>query len=361
MTISELPSQTKTTANTGRSYIYSITLTSSQMESQFLQIKPQSVDYKNFMALVPGPYQLLTVWYEPQVKLPTVKDSLRFMHIIYLFFYSDITTVMIPCMTFAILGAITNSALTFEPVSMFDLFYGCTQALLWLWGVLMVFDINNQNSPESIEEDRLNKPSRPIASGLISPEAASYLLKAMIAVTLGISYYNGVIQETLALFVLYWLYDNQGGNEDWFMRNLLAAGGYIFYALGSLAIISNHSETKAAKLWMIIFGLVILTTIHAQDFRDMEGDQLKGRTTLPLIMGSKTGRMTLAASLMFWSIFCPYYLGLPLYAYGLTAGFAGTTGLRFISKTDNTSDKKSFHLYCLWVAAMLQLPAMASA
>ena len=111
----------------------------------------------------------------------------------------------------------------------------------------------------------------------------------------------------------------------------------------------------------IIFGLVILTTIHAQDFRDMEGDSLKGQTTLPLIMGSKTSRTTLGASLMFWSIFCPYYLNLSYYAYALTAGFAGMTGLRFILKTDHASDKKSFHLYCLWVAAMLQLPAMAVA
>lgn len=340
-------------------------LQSSEMESQSLQMKPQRrIDSDILVSPVPRPYQLFTVWYEPQVKMPkmpTINDAVRFLHIIYLFFYSDITTVIIPCMTFGILGAYTNSALTFGPVSILDLCYNCPQALLWLWGVLMVFDINNQNSPESIEEDRLNKPSRPIASGRISPAAASDLLKAMIAVTLGISYVNGVIPETLALFVLYWLYDNQGGNEDWFMRNVLAAGGYIFYALGSLAIVSNHSETRTAKLWMIIFGLVILTTIHAQDFRDVEGDSLKGRTTLPLIMGSKTGRMTLAASLMFWSVFCPYYLNLSYYAYALTAGFAGMTGLRFILKTDNASDKKSFHLYCLWVAAMLQLPAMAVA
>ncbi|QGA18552.1 hypothetical protein EYB26_006237 [Talaromyces marneffei] len=339
-------------------------LQSSQMESQSLRIEPQSIDYDILSSPVPRPYQLFTVWYEPQHKMPkvpTAHDVVRFLHIIYLFFYSDITTVMIPCMTFGILGAITNSTLTFEPVGVLDLIYNSSQALLWLWGVLMVFDINNQNSPESIEEDRLNKPSRPIASGRISPAAASNLLYVMIAVTLFISYVNGVIPETLALFVLYWLYDNQGGNEDWFMRNLLAAGGYIFYALGSLAIVSSHSETRAAKLWMIIFGLVILTTIHAQDFRDMDGDQLKGRTTLPLIMGSKTGRMTLAASLMFWSIFCPYYLNLSHYAYYLTTGFGGMTGLRFILKTDNASDKKSFHLYCLWVAAMLQLPAMALA
>ena len=331
-------------------------LQSSEMESQSLQIKAQSIDYDILASPVPRPYQLFTVWSEPQVKLPelpTMNDAIRFLHIIYLFFYSDITTVMIPCMTFGILGAYTNSALTFSPISLRDLCYNCPQALLWLWGVLMVFDINNQNSPESIEEDRLN--------GRISPAAASSLLQVMIVVTLGISYVNRVIPETLALFVLYWLYDNQGGNEDWFMRNLLAAGGYIFYALGSIAIVSNHSETRAAKLWMIIFGLVILTTIHAQDFRDMEGDQLKGRTTLPLIMGSKTGRMTLGASLIFWSVFCPYYLNLSYYAYFLTAGFAGMTGLRFILKTDNTSDKKSFHLYCLWVAAMLQLPAMAVA
>lgn len=326
-------------------------LESSQMESQSIDLAyPEKLANLN---------QLLRFKHQIHVEVPTGRSIFRFLHIIYLFFYSDITTVMVPCMTFGILGSLTNSALTAESPSLSTLFYTCPQALAWLWGVLMVFDINNQNSPESIEEDRINKPSRPIASGRISPTAASYLLQAMIALTLLISYSTGVVPETLALFVLYWLYDNQGGNEDWMMRNLLAAGGYIFYSIGSLSIISNHSETMAAKLWMFVFGLVIFTTIHAQDFRDMEGDQLKGRTTLPLIMGSKTGRVTLAASIMFWSIFCPFYLRLPLHAYGLAAGLGGFTGWRFMSKTDNASDKKSFHLYCLWVAVMLQLPAMA--
>lgn len=334
-------------------------LWSSQMESQSLQLQPLSIDYDLLTSPIPVPYHLVTGCFEKRIKLPSLQDCLRLLHIIYLFFYSDITTVVIPCMTFGILGAITNSTLTHQPIAVMDLRHYIPQALLWLWGVLMVFDINNQNSPESIEEDRLNKPSRPIASGRITPAAASSLLHAMIFLTLVISYINRVIPETLALFVLYWLYDNQGGNEDWFMRNLLAAGGYIFYALGTLAIISNHTETRDAKLWMIVFGLAILTTIHAQDFRDMEGDQLKGRTTLPLMLGAKTGRLTLAVSLMFWSVFCPYYLGLPTYAYCLTTGFGGVTGLRFVLKTDISADKKSFHLYCLWVAAMLQLPVMA--
>lgn len=324
----------------------------SQMESQHIDeipLKPTSLSLS----------QLLNFLNETEMQIPTPRSLFHLLHIIYLFFYSDITTVMLPCMTFGVLGSVTRSVLTTGALPISTLLYTCPLALAWLWGVLMVFDINNQNSPESIEEDRINKPLRPIASGRISPTAASHLLHAIIALTLLMSYALKVVPETLALFVLYWLYDCQGGNEDWFMRNLLAAGGYIFYALGSISIVSNHSETTASKLWMITFGLVILTTIHAQDFRDMDGDRLKGRTTLPLIMGSRTGRFTLAGSLLFWSIFCPYYLGLPLQAYCLTLGLGGSTGLRFILKTDTTSDKKSFHLYCLWVAIMLQLPAMA--
>jgi 4-hydroxybenzoate polyprenyltransferase len=326
-------------------------LESSQMESQHMEY-----EYKEDLVTL---NKLLNLWNQLDIQVPVGRGLLRFLHIIYLFFYSDIITVMLPCITFGILGSFTNSSLTEGPLPISTLFYTCPKALCWLWGVLMVFDINNQNSPESIEEDRINKPSRPIASGRISPTAASYLLQAMIVLTLLISFSTGVVPETLALFVLYWLYDNQGGNEDWFMRNLLATGGYIFYSLGSLSIVSNHSETRAAKLWMVIFGLVILTTIHAQDFRDMEGDQLKGRTTLPLIMGSKTGRITIAATLVFWATFCPFYLGLPFHAYCLAVGLGAFTGWQFVSKTDNASDKKSFHLYCLWVAIMLQLPAMA--
>lgn len=222
----------------------------------------------------------------------------------------------------------------------------------------MVFDINNQNSPASIEEDQINKPSRPIASGRIHPTEATWLLQGMILLSLALGYVTGVMQETVVLFALYWAYDNQSGNENWFMRNLLAAGGYIFYALGSLAIVSGHTDTRDARLWMLIFGLVILSTIHAQDFRDMEGDALKGRTTVPLLMGSESARWSLAGCLAFWSVVCPYYLGLSTYSYILPIVLGAFTGLRFVHNTDNASDKKSFHLYCVWVSVMLQLPAI---
>lgn len=263
-----------------------------------------------------------------------------------------------PSMTFAIMGSLTNSTLTTEPLQISAILRNCPRALTWLWAVLMVFDINNQNSPASIEEDQINKPSRPIASGRIHPTEASWLLQGIILLSLGLGYVTGVMQETVALFALYWAYDNQSGNENWFMRNLLAAGGYIFYALGSLTIVSGHTDTRDARLWMLIFGLVILSTIHAQDFRDMEGDALKGRTTIPLLMGPESARWTLAVILLFWSVICPYYLGLSRYSYFIPVALGGFTGLKFVRNIDTASDKKSFHLYCIWVSVMLQLPAI---
>jgi 4-hydroxybenzoate polyprenyltransferase len=90
----------------------------------------------------------------------------------------------------------------------------------------------------------------------------------------------------------------------------------------------------------------------------MEGDALKGRTTVPLLMGSESSRWTLAVTLVFWSAVCPYYLGLSTYSYILPMALGTFTGLNFVRNTDNVSDKKSFHLYCVWVSVMLQLPAI---
>lgn len=60
-------------------------------------------------------------------------------------------------------------------------------AILWISLAALDFSIANQRLPSSIEEDRINKPYRPIASGRITPASASTLRMCICVTALAFS------------------------------------------------------------------------------------------------------------------------------------------------------------------------------
>ncbi len=56
-----------------------------------------------------------------------------------------------------------------------------------------------------------------------------------------------------------------------------------------------------ARLSLLMSGLIILTTVHAQDFSDVEGDKAIGRITLPLY-APLFSRFLVCIGVPMWSI-----------------------------------------------------------
>ena len=52
----------------------------------------------------------------------------------------------------------------------------------------------------------------------------------------------------------------------------------------------------------VLNALVVLTSIHAQDFQDIEGDSAEGRETLPILYPAAS-RMSMIVLLPGWSLF----------------------------------------------------------
>lgn len=51
----------------------------------------------------------------------------------------------------------------------------------------------------------------------------------------------------------------------------------------ALTALSDGKLLPRAYLWILITGAVVATTVHAQDFPDIEGDEKRGRQTLPML------------------------------------------------------------------------------
>lgn len=95
----------------------------------------------------------------------------------------------------------------------------------------------------------------------------------------------------------------------------------------------------------MLISLVIFTTIHALDFKDIEGDGLIGRRTLPILY-PLVSRLCTAALIPFWSLLLAYHYrdASPLISLG-TIVLGLSTGARFAWKRTREADRTSGVLY----------------
>ncbi|KAF2971931.1 hypothetical protein GQX73_g1646 [Xylaria multiplex] len=230
-----------------------------------------------------------------------------FLFTLYLFTASDFSTVLLPQTLFALFsafsGQFTTSSWQAEP--QMTLTTRLFRVVLWIWLQLLVLDLSNQRLPDSIAEDIVNKPWRPITSDRITAEGARRLLIASIAITLATSSYLGVTSEALLLFMFNWMYNDLGlANSHWLLRNLMNALGITTIGAGATRVACGDLTFMAvpATRWWLLCGGMLMTTIHAQDMYDQQGDAVRGRSTAPLVLGDGVARWTVGAGVLFWSM-----------------------------------------------------------
>ncbi|EIW64971.1 uncharacterized protein TRAVEDRAFT_93217, partial [Trametes versicolor FP-101664 SS1] len=198
--------------------------------------------------------------------LKAIRD---FVYTLWLFTYSDLKTVFFPTLIFGTTAA---------PI------YTTSQILpraAWIWLHLLQFCLSNQCL--SPEEDAANKPWRPIAARRITTENAQILRWAMLPVCLFVSAHYGVLLPSITLAIATLAHNELRLDSGWLARNVCNAVGYASFNAGATyAACAGGCDWKATSVAaQVLNALVILTTIQAQDFQDIEGDQLSGRWTLP--------------------------------------------------------------------------------
>ncbi len=89
---------------------------------------------------------------------------------------------------------------------------------------------------------------------------------------------------------------------------------------------------------------IVLTTIHAQDFRDEAGDRLEKRRTIPIVMPN-AGRTSMLVGLWAWSLCLCTLFPLPVWLQVVVLVLGAWVGLRFYLLRDPVADKRSYLLY----------------
>lgn len=288
----------------------------------------------------------------------------EFLHTLYLFTANDFPTFAIPTTLFALFGALSGSTLTTNTAPQFlATLSRIPLALLVVWTNLLIFDISNQRSPSAVEEDKINKPHRPLPSGKITAEATRRLLLIGVPIVLAVGWALGCWQETLLLFTATWMYnDLLGCDESWVLRNLLIAIGYGLYSSAALRVMVGpvHALTSKGTQWIAMVTLVMFVTQHICDIKDAEGDRVRGRKSAPIVLGDDLVRWSVAVPILLCSIACPAFFGLGVSSFLCMLVAGAVVAGRTLMLKDLKSDKLTWKLWALWTVGLFALPLVAN-
>jgi 4-hydroxybenzoate polyprenyltransferase len=280
-----------------------------------------------------------------------------------LFPYSDLWTMIVPV---TLLG--TFSALSGQfsaPVAIGTVLCRVPLTFLWVWLNVLVFSISNQRSQESVDEDRINKPWRPIPAGRISEaQARVALIIAIPLLLMACSVWLGATEETAYCLVLTWVYNDLGGANDHFLlRNGINGIAYYFYGVGAMHVATGHVgsalESKTCS-WFGMVTCIITTTMQVQDLKDQEGDRARKRSTLPLDIGDSPCRWSIVIGLAAWSIISPAYWSLSRFGFAFPVLSGLLVAYRILKFRNPVSDRQTYRLWSAWLMTIFSLPLIVS-
>lgn len=284
----------------------------------------------------------------------------------YLITESNIRAYAQPITTFAMLSLASRGVTTKLNPTASDLAVAFPPTALYVWLLVLHFDCSNQKNPESIEEDRLNKPWRAIPSGRLTAEGAQTWFEASCFLLLLVSgTWLGGFPEAVLFMLQTWLHDQAGGSRSWFWKNFLNSLFYPTGQLGASRVAARAagmaSITPKGYLWCLLLSITTFATIQLQDLRDQAGDKAGGRRTFPLVVGDKIARWTTAFSIAFWSIACPLFWADGHLSAGLVlpmlVGLA--ISVRTVALRSVKADSATFELYSLlWLPSLYLVPLL---
>jgi len=301
-----------------------------------------------------------------QVEAEQNNSILYFLNTLHLFTKSD-TNYTVAHIIFSILSTLAGPVLTTNQHPQFTrVLLRLPILVLWSWLHTLAFCCANQRHPSSVMEDKINKPYRPIPAGRITSQQTQQLLIATMPILYMLSYFFGGLEQTMLVYMLSWVYNDMGGgNSNGIIRNILVALGWSNTSLGAFRVgcgFPKYDVNQTMYPWIIMIILVMVTTSHVQDLRDMTGDRSKDRKTLPLFMGEDLCRSLLVAGIMFWSIMVPmFWFGMHKGMLGYILPLAGGVYVswRIMTKKTSKQDCATYKFWSLWLMSFYVLPIFA--
>lgn len=212
-------------------------------------------------------------------------------------------------------------------------------------------------------EDRVNKPWRPLPSGLVTQGAVRRAILALLRFTALLSYSLGATLETALQYGATWAYnDLAGADENFLVRNAIVATGLIISHEGALRVACGPwgEPNQEAMKWSFILGCIFFSTIHTSDFRDIQGDRARLRQTAPIALRESLARWSVAVAVCFWTVFCSVMWRMQLMFYFHTIILGLTVAFRQVFYRGQKEDQMTFLAWVGWIISLYFLPIIYS-
>lgn len=263
---------------------------------------------------------------------------------LFLFTKSDFLTTLLPVTLFAL----ANAPRPYKTRIL--------EIILWIWIHILKFDISNQI--QDPEEDKRNKPDRPLPAGRITAQNAADLRWLLVPICLMFSAMYG--RQTLASSVCFEAlsicYNEFGGHKAGLSKNILTAAGYTCLEAGATIVAGSSPCLDSISACAVCFSCAVFaTTLHAQDFKDEEGDRFIGRRTLVTLFPT-FARISMMIGVPLWSFCLSRLWNVDLICSVTFIAYGTVVGGRFMIYRTASADKQSCKLYSLWFALAHLLP-----
>ncbi|KAK3503315.1 UbiA prenyltransferase family-domain-containing protein [Neurospora crassa] len=294
------------------------------------------------------------------------------IRIIWTFTKNDLFTFSLQCVFFGVALSFAKDARTApDPPTLKQALSRLPGSCLFQFMSQLLVNLDNQREPASVIEDSINKPWRPIPSGMITPDQTRRLLLCLVPIYMALGYALGVWNIALLIVIAVFIYNDLGGSDELVVRDIVLGISYIIYQMGPLRIALGSGEYRAdmagdlvsprGYAWAAMSGLLVVTTVPIQDIKDQEGDrQRANRKTMPLIIGDAATRYYLAVTIPFWAVVgtvfwgTPVWYAVPLVAYGLYISW------RLLVKRNLVDDEASWRNWTRWQLLAYALPAVSA-
>lgn len=170
---------------------------------------------------------------------------------------------------------------------------------------------NALNDMCDIEIDRINKPNRPLPSGMINEDSARIFMIAMFVVGnvagLVLGFWSLFITLFVATPLLFW-YAHR-------LRHIALVGNIVVAFLSALAFVFAAQAFGSIRLGYVPFVLTFILSVIREivkDLEDVNGDEAQDSKTLPVMIGETPTRIITGIMILFFLpiVPIPYVAGL---------------------------------------------------
>lgn len=263
---------------------------------------------------------------------------------------SDISATIVPTLLFTI--AAWNSV----SGSLYDLGVALGRGLIYFWLYVLIFCLSNQLV--GVEEDRINKPYRPLAAGLVSYRGALIRWVASMVVFSIVGWWFGVLEWALLWQAASVLHNFGDWSKHWFGKHLVMSIGIVAGLAPAWELATPLTDD--AWRWIVLLACVILPLIATQDLRDTAGDYAIGRRTFPIAFGVRATRLMLGLCFALLPIVVHYTLMTSttgiwhmLICHVALTGLSLLIAVRVLLYRTRQADQYTYKLFTYWYCCMM--------